>query len=96
MAKDDADDEIRFDKADDEVYLTKTGDRLTNDDLDALADEAEEGYDVEELKPRREWAALMINKPCPVCAQPYGFHNDEVHRKDIDPKYLLEKVWHQK
>lgn len=34
--------------------------------------------------------------PCPVCREGGGFHNDDTHRKNIDPKYLLEKGWHQK
>lgn len=37
---------------------------------------------------------LMFNTPCPVCGEPDGFHNEDVHRKNIDPKYLLEKGWH--
>lgn len=34
----------------DEMYVTKTGRVLTDADLDALADEAERGYDVERIK----------------------------------------------
>jgi len=36
-----------------EGYRTKTGRILTNEDIEALADEAERGYDVSELR-RRE------------------------------------------
>lgn len=35
------------------VYITKTGKVLTNADLDALADEAEAGYDVSRFTPSR-------------------------------------------
>jgi hypothetical protein len=34
-----------------DLYRTKTGRILTDADLEALADEAERGYDVEHLKP---------------------------------------------
>lgn len=57
-----------------------------------------------ELSPREIWdihnegflSEDKANGPCPVCGEPNGFHNDDVHRKDIDPKYLLKKGWHQK
>lgn len=39
---------------------------------------------------------LLANGPCPVCGEVAGFHNDDMHRKDIDPKYLKEKGWHLK
>jgi hypothetical protein len=33
--------------------------------------------------------------PCPVCAAPYGFHDNDIHHKvEIDPSHLLEKGWH--
>lgn len=35
-----------------EVLRTKTGRELTNEDFEALADEAERGYDIEHLRPR--------------------------------------------
>jgi hypothetical protein len=34
-----------------ETYKTKSGKVLTDEDIQALADEAEEGYDIEHLKP---------------------------------------------
>ena len=34
------------------------------------------------------------NLPCPFCGEWGGFHDDASHRQDIDPKYLLEKGWH--
>ena len=37
--------------ADDRVYVTKTGKVLTEADIEALADEAEAGYDVSKLDP---------------------------------------------
>lgn len=36
----------------------------------------------------------QANGPCPTCGEPNGFHDDNMHRKNIDPKYLLEKGWH--
>ena len=35
------------------TYLTRTGKELTDADIEAMADEAERGYDVEALKARR-------------------------------------------
>jgi hypothetical protein len=35
------------------AYRTKTGKVLTDADIEAMADEAERGYDVEQLKARR-------------------------------------------
>lgn len=37
-----------------ETYITKTGRALTDDDIWALAEEAERGYDVSALKARRD------------------------------------------
>lgn len=36
----------------------------------------------------------LANGPCPVCGEADGFHDDSKHRNNIDPKYLLEKGWH--
>lgn len=41
-----------FDEDGRRVYRTKTGRALTAEDFEALADEAERGYDVEHLKER--------------------------------------------
>lgn len=56
-----------------------------------------------ELSPREIWDIHNegftddeMNGPCPVCGESGGFHNDDMHRNNIDPKYLLEKGWHQK
>lgn len=87
MPKDDADDEVR---------LTKRVQEFTESyDEALLVREAEQGYDPNSLVARRDWAALMINNPCPICAQPFGFHNEDMHRNNIDPKYLKEKGWHK-
>jgi len=47
-------------------YSTKTGRNLTNTDIEALADEAERGYDVEELKQRRRGRPLLGSAPAEV------------------------------
>lgn len=36
------------------LYVTNTGKVLTNEDIQALADEAEQGYDVSHLQPRKD------------------------------------------
>lgn len=36
-----------------QVFVTKAGDVLTEEDIEALADEAEAGYDPSELRPQR-------------------------------------------
>lgn len=106
------------------------------DEQEMLVAEAEEGYDVDKMVPRKlphigmmvcdcrykhlKIAAIDENgdditledgqtcsyshcidnvphvwaHPCPVCREGGGFHNDDMHRKNIDPKYLLEKGWH--
>lgn len=47
-------------------YRTKTGKVLTDSDIDALADEAEQGYDVEQLKARRRGRPMIGDAPAAV------------------------------
>jgi hypothetical protein len=47
-------------------YTTKTGKVLTDADIEALADEAERGYDVEVLKPRRRGRPMLGTAPADV------------------------------
>ena len=42
-----------------EPYKTKTGKVLTDADIEAMADEAERGYDVEALKTRRRGRPML-------------------------------------
>lgn len=42
----------------DETYRTRTGKVLTDADIEALADEAERGYDIEGLKARQRGQAM--------------------------------------
>lgn len=48
------------------TYRTKTGKVLTDADIEALADEAERGYDVEGLKARRRGRPLLGSAPAEV------------------------------
>jgi uncharacterized protein (DUF4415 family) len=48
------------------TYTTKSGRILTDADIEALADEAEHGYDVEELKRRRRGRPLLGTAPAEV------------------------------
>lgn len=48
------------------TYRTKTGKVLTDADIEALADEAESGYDVEALKTRRRGRPLLGSAPAEV------------------------------
>jgi hypothetical protein len=48
------------------TYRTKTGKVLTDADIEALADEAERGYDVEALKSRRRGRPLLGSAPAEV------------------------------
>ena len=48
------------------TYRTKTGKVLTDADIEALADEAERGYDVEVLKTRRRGRPLLGSAPAEV------------------------------
>ena len=51
----------------DKKYRTSTGRVLTDDDLDAIADEVEHAsYDVEELMPRRRGRPMMGSQPAEV------------------------------
>lgn len=48
-------------------YRTSTGRVLTDNDLDAIADEVEhESYDVEALRPRRRGRPMMGSQPAEV------------------------------
>ena len=49
-----------------EPYRTKTGKVLTDADIEAMADEAERGYDVETLKTRRRGRPMLGNAPAEV------------------------------
>lgn len=48
------------------TYTTKTGRTLTDADIEGLADEAEQGYDVEELRRRRRGGPLLGSAPADV------------------------------
>lgn len=48
------------------MYRTKTGKVLNDDDIEALADEAERGYDVEVLKARRRGRPMLGAAPAEV------------------------------
>lgn len=47
-------------------YTTKTGKVLSDADIEAMADEAERGYDVEELKTRRRGRPMLGSAPAEV------------------------------
>ena len=47
-------------------YRIGTGKVLTDSDIEALADEAEQGYDVEELKTRRRGRPMIGGAPAEV------------------------------
>jgi uncharacterized protein (DUF4415 family) len=47
-------------------YTTKTGKVLTDADIEAMADDAERGYDVEELKTRRRGRPMLGTAPAEV------------------------------
>lgn len=47
-------------------YRTKTGKVLTESDIEALADEAGKGYDVEALKTRRRGRPMIGDAPAEV------------------------------
>ncbi|MGH3305652.1 MAG: CopG family transcriptional regulator [Streptosporangiaceae bacterium] len=49
-----------------QTYTTKTGKSLTDVDIEALADEAEHGYDVETLKSRRPGRPMLGSAPSEV------------------------------
>lgn len=48
------------------TYVTKTGKVLTDEDIEKMADEAERGYDVAALKPRRRGRPMLGNSPSEV------------------------------
>lgn len=48
------------------LYKTKTGRVLTDVDIEAMADEAERGYDVEMLKTRRRGRPMLGSAPAEV------------------------------
>ena len=48
------------------TYKTKTGKVLTDADIEAMADEAERGYDVEMLKTRRRGRPMLGSAPSEV------------------------------
>lgn len=48
------------------TYRTKTGKVLTDADIEAMADEAEQGYDVEQLKARRRGRPMLGSAPAEV------------------------------
>jgi CRISPR-associated endonuclease/helicase Cas3 len=48
------------------TYTTKTGRELTDADIEKLADEAEQGYDVDDLKPRRRGRPMLGSAPAEV------------------------------
>lgn len=48
------------------TYRTKTGKVLTDADIEALADEAEQGFDVEALKARRRGRPMLGSAPAEV------------------------------
>jgi hypothetical protein len=48
------------------TYRTKTGKVLTDADIDAMADEAERGYDVENLKVGRRGRPMLGSSPAEV------------------------------
>lgn len=52
--------------ADRKPHPTKTGRVLTDIEIEALADQAERGYDVEELKQRRRGRPLLGSAPAEV------------------------------
>jgi hypothetical protein len=48
------------------TYRTETGKVVTDTDIDAMADEAEQGYDVDTLKTRRRGRSLLGSAPAEV------------------------------
>lgn len=48
------------------TYRTKTGRVLIDSDIEALADEAEQGYDVDTLKVRRRGQPMLGDAPAEV------------------------------
>ena len=47
-------------------YRTKSGKVLADTDIEAMADEAERGYDIEQLAPRRRGRPLLGSAPAEV------------------------------
>ena len=48
------------------TYRTKTGKVLTDADIEAMADEAKRGYDIEALKARRRGRPMLGSAPAEV------------------------------
>src|SRR3546814_16516085 len=48
------------------TYTTKTGRELTDSDIETLADEAEQGYDVDDLRRRRRGRPMLGRAPAEV------------------------------
>lgn len=48
------------------TYRTKTGKALTDADIEALADESEQDYDVQQLKARRRGRPMIGDAPAEV------------------------------
>src|SRR3546814_1575890 len=48
------------------TYTTKTGRELTDSDIEKLADEAEQGYDVDDLRRRRRGRPMLGSAPAEV------------------------------
>ena len=48
------------------TYKTKTGKVLTDADIEAMADEAEQGYDIEMLKSRRRGRPMLGSAPSEI------------------------------
>lgn len=48
------------------TYRTKTGKVLTDADIEAIADEAERGYEVEQVKARRRGRPMLGSAPADV------------------------------
>ncbi|HEY5013151.1 MAG TPA: ribbon-helix-helix domain-containing protein [Acidimicrobiia bacterium] len=48
------------------TYRTKTGKVVTDADIDAMADDAEKGFDVDTLKARRRGRPLLGSAPAEV------------------------------
>jgi hypothetical protein len=48
------------------TYRTRSGKVLTDTDVEAMADEAEQGYDVDALKARRRGRPLLGSAPAEV------------------------------
>lgn len=59
-------------EADEAPYITKTGKVLTDADIEALADEAERGYDISKLKPRSQASLRPVSEEPPAAVNEAG------------------------